>query len=56
MSLLFFTKERYKDPEYYKALGECDYDCLACRHLDVDCEGDELEDPELFQELFDEDL
>ncbi len=52
---LFFGRNRWKDPEYFKALGECDYDCLSCRHLDVDCEGDELEDEELFHELYDDD-
>ena len=44
-----------KDPEYFRELGECDGDCLSCPHLDFDCEGDEMEDEELFHELYDDD-
>ena len=49
------TQERYRSPKYFESIGVCDYDCLACPHLDVDCEGDELEDEELFHELYDDD-
>ena len=54
MFALFSKKDRYREPEYFQALGECDYDCLACSHLDVDCEGDEMKDEELFHELYDD--
>ena len=45
----------YRDPEYFEDLGECDHDCLMCDHRDVDCEGDEMEDDELFHELYEDD-
>ena len=32
------NKESVSSAEY----GECDHDCLACNHLDVDCEGDDF--------------
>ena len=52
---LLTSKNRWKSPEYFQARGECEYDCLSCPHLDVDCEGDEMEDDELFHELYDDD-
>ncbi len=55
LKMLLGKSDRMKSPEYFKELGECDYDCMGCPHLDVDCEGDELEDEELFHELYDDD-
>ena len=53
--LFGYTQGRYRSPNYFVSIGECDYDCLACLHLDIDCEGDVLEDEELFHELYDDD-
>ena len=50
----YFLRDEPSIPAF-KELGECDYDCMGCPHLDVYCEGDELEDEELFHELYDDD-
>ena len=55
LKVLFGGRDGMKDPEYFKDRDECEYDCLGCPHLDVDCEGDELGDEELFHELYDDD-
>ena len=53
---LFFGKDDgMKSPAYFKSQGNCEYDCLGCPHLDVDCKGDEMEDEDLFHELYDDD-
>ena len=52
---MVFGINRMKSPEYFKERDECEYDCLSCSHLDVDCEGDEMEDDELFHELYEDD-
>ncbi len=50
-----FFKNRLKSPEYFKERDDCIYDCLSCPYLDVECEGDEMGDEDLFHELYDDD-
>lgn len=54
MSWLFSKNSRLKDPAYFEELGECDHFCLACDHLDFDCEGDVIEDLLFLDAIFDD--